>query len=47
VSIGAVSTIPHQHESVLAAIAAADAALYDAKWDGKNRVVVRPPHSDK
>jgi len=40
-SIGSVSTIPRLHESVLAAIASADAALYDAKRSGKNRVAIR------
>ena len=41
VSIGGVSTIPRQGESLLEVIEVADAALYDAKRSGKNRAVVR------
>jgi PleD family two-component response regulator len=33
--------VPHVHESVHAAIAIADAALYEAKRAGKNRAVVK------
>ncbi len=41
VSVGGVSVVPQAQDSVVAAIAAADAALYQAKRDGKHRVVVR------
>jgi two-component system chemotaxis family response regulator WspR len=41
ISVGGAATIPKKDESFLALIATADAALYEAKGSGKNRVVIR------
>jgi two-component system chemotaxis family response regulator WspR len=44
VSIGGAFTVPKRGETLLSLIAAADTALYQAKWSGKNRVVAGAPH---
>ncbi len=46
VSVGGVSIVPHQNDTVLAAIAVADAALYEAKRAGKSRVMVKPANGE-
>lgn len=41
VSIGAATTVPARGESSRVLIEAADAALYEAKREGKNRAILR------
>jgi len=41
ISVGCASLIPHRGDTLVALISTADAALYDAKHQGKNRTVAR------
>jgi diguanylate cyclase (GGDEF)-like protein len=45
ISIGLTNT--SQHESILQIIERADQALYDAKRQGRNKVIIRPNHQDR